>query len=136
MDCTGVVGQLVAYHLGTVSDEQRDSLEAHLLACRACLRTYLALKRAGDRAESERPRPAVRARLRAEVARAFPAPERRPTILGRPIPLYQGALLAALAACIALAAPSVIHRISRADVAPAAPSVDTARTRAESLHIY
>jgi anti-sigma factor RsiW len=142
MDCAGVAGHLVAYHLGTVSDEERDVVEGHLVGCSACLKTYLALKRAADRAELERPRPEVKARLRAEVARAFPAPanevatpKRRP-VLARRIPLYQGVALAALAAAVAVAAPGVLQRVSRADASAGAPSIDTSRTRAESLQIY
>ena len=138
MDCAGVAGHLVAYHLGTVSDDERDDLEAHLVECGGCLRTYLALKRAADRAGLERPRPEVRARLRAEVARAFPPPNRRPklAILGRRIPLYQGVALAALAAAIALVAPTVIRRVPQTDGSTGAPAVDTSRTRAESTRIY
>jgi anti-sigma factor RsiW len=137
MDCTGV--DLVAYHLGSIEERERDAVEAHLVACRACLRTYLAIKRAADRAELDRPRPEVRARLRAEVARAFP-PRARPSVghpvLTRRIPLYQGVVLAALAAAVAVAAPSVLHRVSRIEAGGDATSIDTSRTRAESLHIY
>src|SRR5690348_8865692 len=97
MDCAGVASHLVGYHVGTVTEEERDLVEAHLLECGGCLRTYLALKRAADRAGLERPRPEVKERLRAEVARAFPARAARVrwtapmrAVLGRRIPLYQG----------------------------------------------
>lgn len=141
MDCAGVAGHLVAYHVGTVSSDERNVVEEHLVGCTACLKTYLALKRAADRMESERPRPEVRARLRAEVARAFPAradANRRPrvAVLARRIPLYQGVALAALAAAIALVAPTVLHRFAHADASLGAPAIDTSRTRAESLQIY
>ena len=151
MDCTGIA-DLALYHLGVVTDDERSAVEAHLVECSACLRTYLAIKRAAERGDHERPRPEVRARLRAEVARAFPprearagvagdtsspaAPRPRLAVLGRRIPLYQGVALAAVAAAIALALPNVIHRAGRPDARPGAPSIDTSRTRAESLHIY
>jgi anti-sigma factor RsiW len=143
MDCTVVAGTLVAYHLGAATDDEADAVEAHLVACASCLRTYLAIKRAADRAQLERPRPEVKERLRAEVARSFPAPARvrdhraRPLpMLVRRIPLYQGVALAALAASIALVAPGVVRRVARSEAAPGVPVIDTARTRAESLHIY
>jgi anti-sigma factor RsiW len=138
MDCTGIADHLVGYHVGAVDESERDAVEAHLVECSACVRTYLALKRASDRAELERPRPEVRARLRAEVARAFPAPTRRSKVafFPRSIPLYQGVGLAALAASIALAAPRLLERVSRMEGAAATASIDTSRTSAESLHIY
>jgi hypothetical protein len=138
MDCTGVAGLLVEYHLGAVSDAEADAIDAHLVACSACLRTFLAIKRASDRAESERPRPEVRARLRAEVVRAFPPPgSMKVAVFARRIPLYQGVALAALAASIALVLPNVVQRLSReGDNRAGATAIDTSRTRAESLHIY
>ena len=44
MDCAGVASHLVAYHFATVSDEERDAIDAHLLGCKACLEAYFALK--------------------------------------------------------------------------------------------
>ena len=138
--CGEVAADLVGYHVGTLSDADQDRVEKHLLACGACLRTYLALKRAADRAPLDRPRPEVRARLRAEVARTFPvrrrwtAPAR--AVLARRIPLYQGALLAAIAAAIALVGPQLVYRVSRIDDHHAATSIDTSRPSAASLHIY
>jgi hypothetical protein len=134
MDCAGVGEHLVSYHLANVSEEERQAVETHLVDCNACLRTYLALKRAADRAGLERPSPAVRARLRASVAETFPRP-RNTAMLVRKIPLYQGVMLAAIAAAIALFAPGAVHRVLRAPSA-GTPAIDTSRTRAESLHIY
>jgi hypothetical protein len=57
------------------------------------------------------------------------------SLFARRIPLYQGVALAALAASVALAAPNVIRRVSRNE-AVGAPTIDTSRTHAESLHIY
>lgn len=135
MDCTVV--DLVAYQIGGIAEDDRSAVEAHLVECRACLGTYLAIKRAADRAAAaERPRPEVKARLRAEVARAFPPKKARPvSFLGRRIPLYQGFALAAAAAAIAIIAPSVRDRF-HPNGAERAPLVDTSRTRAESLSIY
>jgi anti-sigma factor RsiW len=133
MDCAGLADQLISYHLGDVEDSDRDAIEAHLVGCSACVKAYVALKRATDLRE-HRPRPEVRRRLRAEVAKAFP-PAKGIHLLARRIPLYQGIALAAVAAAIALVAPSVVRRVSHVDSA-AAPTVDTSRTRAQSLHIY
>jgi anti-sigma factor RsiW len=135
MDCAGVGEHLVSYHLANASEEEREAVERHLVDCNACLRTYLALKRAADRAGLERPSPEVRSRLRASVAEAFPRSRGSRTVFARKIPLYQGFALAAIAAAIALFAPSVAHRVLRAPTA-GTPAIDTSRTHAESLHIY
>ncbi len=136
MDCTAVASHLVAYHLGATTDEERDAIDAHLVACTACLRTYLALKHASERAPLDRPSAHVKERLRAEAARRFarPAPAKaRAPLLSRRIPLYQGVALAAIAAAVTLLVPRVIHRT---EVREGTPQVDTSRPRAESLQIY
>lgn len=137
MDCAGVASLLVPYHFASVTADDQDAIDAHLVGCTACLKTYLALKRACEAGPLERPSPHVRARLRAEVARTF-APKPKRAIWSRRIPLYQGVVAAAIAAAIALAAPSVVHRVGRGDVdiGAGAPDVDTSRPRAESLQIY
>jgi anti-sigma factor RsiW len=145
MDCTGVAGHLVAYHFATVSDEERDAIDAHLLGCTTCLASYLALKRATDKSPPERPRAAVKARLRAEVASAFPErvqPSARVRLLARRIPLYQGLFAAAAAAAIALVVPRLVRGERQRDVSGAngpsegAAQIDSARPRAESFQIY
>ena len=143
MDCTAVAENLVAYHVGAIEDADRNAIEEHLVGCRACLETYLAIKRTADRAVFQRPRPEVRERLRAEVQKAFPpsansrSKSRTPiAFLRRRIPLYQGVVLAAAAVLLALAGPSIVKRVQRAKNHDAAPMVDTSRTRAESLTIY
>lgn len=142
MDCTAVAENLVAYHVGAIEDADRNAIEEHLVGCRACLETYLAIKRTADRAVFERPRPEVRERLRAEVQRAFPpsanaSKSKSPVaFFRRRIPLYQGVVLAAAAVLLALAGPSIVKRVQRANTHDAAPMVDTSRTRAESLTIY
>jgi hypothetical protein len=45
MSCDRTAGDLVAYHFGVVEGGTRERLEAHLLECRACLESFLALKR-------------------------------------------------------------------------------------------
>src|SRR5215203_5692807 len=120
MDCTGVASHLVAYHLGSVEGETRDAIDAHLLECTTCLKTYLALKRAADARPADRPSQDARERLRAEVERTFKKTTKREDekrekradvipLFRRRIPLYQGLAFAAVAAAIAIAAPSVSH---------------------------
>jgi hypothetical protein len=147
MDCTGVASHLVAYHFATVSDEERDAIDAHLLGCTTCLASYFALKRAADRSPLERPTASVKARLRAEIAASFPAkadaagPARtavpaRVTLLARRIPLYQGLFAAAVAAAIALAVPTLLAQQRQRDVPEGTAQIDSARPRAESFQIY
>ena len=150
MDCTGVASELVAYHLGSIEAETRDAIDAHLLECTACLKTYLALKRAADASPRERPSDEARRRLRAEVERTFVRKSKESTtqettttkkenvvpLFRRRIPLYQGLAFAAVAAAIALGAPTLFQRFSRERVGDGAPEVDTSRPRAESLQIY
>ena len=134
MDCTGVASLVVAYHLGAVDDDERSAVEEHLVACTACLKTYLALKRATENGNGERPSAKARARLREAVEREVrPRPV---AILARRIPLYQGLVAAAIAAAITLAMPTVLRRLAPHDVGDGAPEVDTARARAASLQIY
>jgi anti-sigma factor RsiW len=139
MDCTGVASHLVAYHLGSIEPRDRDAIDAHLLSCTSCLKTYLALKRAMDARPTERPSAEARARLRADVERAFAREAKNSNVvplLRRKIPLYQGIAFAAVAAAIAFITPGVLHRFSHERVGDGAPEVDTSRPRAESLQIY
>jgi anti-sigma factor RsiW len=66
--------RLWAYLLGACEGPERDVLDAHVLDCRACLVEYFNLKRVNEdgAAFDERPRPAVRARLRDAVRRRGP----------------------------------------------------------------
>lgn len=144
MDCANVASELVAYRFETCDASERDAIDAHLLECQACLRAYLALKRATDlgaRPREERASPEVKTRLRAEVARRYGRPSEvatprrgRPLLL-RKIPVYQGLVAVALAAAIALLVPAATRRAA-VDVHDGVPEVDTSRSRAESLHIY
>jgi hypothetical protein len=139
MDCAEVGGLLVAYQFATTTDEERDAVDTHLIGCQACLRTYLALKRAAERGPLERPSGEARERLRAEVARMFGAPRApappRVVFLQRRIPLYQGLVAAALAAAVTLLALGRAPRVHDR-VREGVPQVDTSRPRAESLQIY
>ena len=68
--------ELVAYHFGTVDAPERERVEAHLLACGACLRSFMALKRALETQDPQAPRPsdAARARLRRAVQQELLGP--------------------------------------------------------------
>ena len=69
MDCRLIQIELVAYQFGSIADEARDQIEAHLLECPQCLKGFLALKREVETAQAgPRPSPAARARLRRAVA--------------------------------------------------------------------
>jgi anti-sigma factor RsiW len=139
MDCSLTQNHLIGYHFATVSDAERASVEAHLLACKDCLSTYLALKAHVDRGASEHDAPseAARLRLRAAVeARFGAATRRRWRWLVRPIPLYQGLAVAAAALVAATVGPTVARSIHPGPAVHDAESVDTARPRAESLSIY
>ena len=80
MDCPLIEGHLVAYHLAALGEEERTDVEAHLLACGSCLRTYLALKAHLDHGGpgAAGPSEAARLRLRAAVEERF-----RPSRAGR-----------------------------------------------------
>ena len=146
MDCSLIQANLIGYHFATASDDERGQVEAHLVACTTCLRTYLALKAhidgAGHEANRgtivELPSEAARLRLRAAVQARF-----RPTLarrlgrsFSRPIPLYQGLAVAAAVALAAMLGPTIAHAVHPAPEAHAAERVDSARPSAESLTIY
>jgi anti-sigma factor RsiW len=139
MDCALIEGRLVEYQLATLEDADREAVEAHLVACTGCLRTYLALKAHVDRATGagEVPSEAARARLRAAVQERFrPTPTRRlRRWLSRPVPLYQGLAVAAVVAVFAALAPTLARSLRPAGARPA-ERVDTVRPAAESLTIY
>ena len=141
MDCAAVASVLVAYHFASLEGDEaeRDAIDTHLLACQRCLGTYLALKRAAERGPLEKPSPAVRTRLRASVAAAFPKAEPRParvTLLARRIPLYQGLFAAAVAAAIALAIPGLLRQRAHGAIREGAAQIDSARERASAFQIY
>jgi anti-sigma factor RsiW len=139
MDCALIQGRLIEYQFATLEDADRETVEAHLLACTGCLRTYLALKAHVDRGSGagEAPSEATRARLRAAVeARFRSTPSRRlRRWLSHPVPLYQGLAVAAVVAAAVAVAPGIARSFGSAGARPA-EQVDTARPAAESLTIY
>jgi len=69
MRCERIAPELLPYHFGLIDDGLRSDVEGHLLCCPECLRSFLALKRDIETAESgPRPSPAVLDRLRASAA--------------------------------------------------------------------
>ncbi len=70
MICKELDRDLVAFHFGALSEDERAAHEAHLLICRECLRSFLALKRDIEVAaeSAEVPSPRARSRLRNVVA--------------------------------------------------------------------
>lgn len=71
MGCEQVERALVGFHFGVVAPDVRAKIEAHLVGCRGCLESFLALKREIEAsAESDAtPSAGARARLRRAVAR-------------------------------------------------------------------
>lgn len=140
MDCSLIQGDLIAYHFATASRGECQRVEAHLVACQACLRSYLALKAHVDRTgrPPEQPSEASRLKLRAAVERRFrPSPARRVgRWLARPVPLYQSVALAAVVVLGVALGPAVSHRLSRAHAHESSERVDTSRTTAQSTSIY
>jgi anti-sigma factor RsiW len=139
MDCTLIQGHLIGYHCASVSDAEREAVEGHLVECRECLRTYLALKAHVDRGTSEdAPSEAARIRLRRAVeARFRRTPVRRLRgWLTTPIPLYQGLAVAVAIAAAVVLTPTVARFVHPGPASHEAERVDTARPSAESLTIY
>jgi len=139
MDCGRI--DLVGYHFGTLDDDEREGVERHLVGCPACVEAYLVLKRRADATADIRPGGELRARLRRDVARAFPSRRKAPVLafLARPIPLYQGALAAAVALVAVLLADGTLRGggLARPNAAtPEAARIDTSRPSAESNTIY
>jgi predicted anti-sigma-YlaC factor YlaD len=128
MDCPLIEPELVAFHLGVLAREPRSLVEEHLVACPACVRAYLAIKRAGESGGVERPSEEARLRLRAAVARAVARPSRR---------LAYSAIAAVAVVALALLAGALgVHRGGRpSDLAATPPSVDSARFTPVSLNV-
>ncbi len=142
MDCVLIREELFAYHFGACEDADRDRIDEHLVSCSDCLRFYLALKRRIESGAGEKPSKETRERLRENVGKKFkPRTTRKLTaIFQRRIPLYQGVFAVAVAACVALAAPSAM-RIAQSSNNAAVdsgrePRIDTARHDAQSLSIF
>lgn len=136
MDCSLVAERLVEYHFDVAEDAVRDGIDAHLLGCASCLRTYLSLKREIVHASRARPSDALRERLRASVEETFrkPRPNAIVRALRRPVPLYQSLAFAAVVALLftALAAlrPKPAARVVPGEL------LDTSRTSPATLTLY
>jgi anti-sigma factor RsiW len=80
VDCSLIDSQLVGFHFGTLADDGRAQLEAHLIECPRCVGAFLKMKSAIERGvDTERPSDFLRARLRSSVRKelARRAPLRR-----------------------------------------------------------
>ncbi len=139
MDCTLIHEGLVGYHFATLADPERQEVEAHLIVCSACLRTYLTLKSHLDRGgDGEAPSAAARERLRRAVEKRFrPTSTRRfARWLSRPVPLYQGLAVAAALTLLAALGPAIARSVRASRAPHATERVDTARPAPESLTLY
>jgi anti-sigma factor RsiW len=139
MDCRMISGELFAYALGTSSEEDRDGIDAHLLTCTSCLRAYLRLKNHVERGASSSARPSelTRRRVRADIA-AIVRPRGTARVkqwLRRPIPLYQGLAVAAVAAGIALGLPQAMTALEKRPAETTA-RIDTSKPMPQALAVY
>jgi anti-sigma factor RsiW len=102
---------VVAYHFGEVTDEERKAIEAHLLECKDCLRKYLDVKRSIETAdEAAKPSDTARAKLRRAVAKEL-APPKKWSWWERPMAF-------AAAACIVLAAGQAMRALTSGPGSP------------------
>jgi anti-sigma factor RsiW len=139
MDCRMIQGELFAYALGTSNEADLDRIDEHMLSCTPCLRAYLRLKRHVEHGASqgERPSDATRRRIRDDVASLVrPRGVARVRVwLRRPIPLYQGLAVAAVAVGIAVGLPQLAGSLTRR--APETTArVDMSRPVPQALAIY
>lgn len=119
---------LVGYWFGEVADDERDRIEAALMADPELLAEYFAMKRRFEQGDGNGPRPHVRDRLEAELFDA-PRPEPRFARNARSWMRWAGAGLVAAASIAAL-----WWLVLRPNGTPAGRLVDTARPEAESGH--
>lgn len=132
MGCDLVEEVLVDYCLGVAEEPARARAERHLVACRACLESFLLLKRNVETAEAldARPSPEVKRSLRARVRRAGP----RAWLSRAGYVVAGGAVAAAILVAGVFAAGPRAPRPSPS--APAAGLVDTARPEPATLHFF
>jgi anti-sigma factor RsiW len=102
MSCTEIIERLIDYRHRELERAEQEAIARHLGECASCALEYCRLDAdlSGIAvALEQQPRPSVHASLRARVAR-----EMRPrsffSVLSRPIPIYQAALVAAAAAVL------------------------------------
>jgi hypothetical protein len=112
VNCDAVVAELIGFHFGILAVEPRGQVEAHLLDCGSCLRTFIALKHDIECPASDgAPSPAARDRLRRAVVReleAATAPRRR----------WEAPLALAIGATAALVAVLVVQSVAAGPGAP------------------
>jgi len=105
-----VESELTGYQFGTLDDETRQRVEAHLLECAECVRAYIEIKRAIETSEAApAPSDAARARLRRAVKSEMGIAER--TWWERPVAI-------AFAASIVLVSTATMHALTRTDGSP------------------
>lgn len=103
------------HHFGELARDKDDAVRAHLAECSDCALEYCRLRADLDRLgalQTARPRPSVRASLRAKVEAEF-APsfaDRVRAFFAAPVPIYQPAMVLALVvAVVAVAWPAAPH---------------------------
>ena len=116
---------LVGYWFGEVTDDERNRIEAAMMADPVLLAEYFALKRRFEQGDGDGPGPHVRDSLEADLFDTRKAPVRP---RARTWARWAGAGL------IAAASIAVVWWILRTDVQPPGTIVDTARPQAESKH--
>jgi anti-sigma factor RsiW len=99
MTCEEIDPELVGYHFAELEPEARAAVEAHLVGCPSCTRSFVDLKRAIELQEgAARPSDAARARLRRAVVAELAGPR------GAPRRWWERPLAVAVAASLVLAA--------------------------------
>jgi anti-sigma factor RsiW len=112
MKCAEIGPELVGYHFGTLDDDTRPRVEAHLVECPACVRELVALKRAIETSEDAPPlSTAARSRLRRAVASELGIGATRWSWWERPLAI-------AVAASIVLVAGATTRALATSDGAP------------------
>jgi anti-sigma factor RsiW len=105
MTCEDVVEKLIDYRHRELPRAECESIAGHLSECAACALEYCRLDADLSgiaRALEEQPRAEVHATLRRRVAVELGARSRISSMLTRPIPIYQAALVAIAAAGVYL----------------------------------
>jgi hypothetical protein len=111
--CEVVVPELIGFHFGILAAEPRGRVEAHLLDCGSCLRTFLALKHDLEcPADDVAPSAAARDRLRRAVVHELEAARARPRRR------WEAPLALAIGATAALVAVLVVQNIATGPGAP------------------
>jgi len=106
MTCGRIEPELVGYHFDALDEGTRGWVEEHLVGCPACVRAFVALKRAIETSEDVvGPSPDARARVRRAVARQLGAEPARWAWWERPAAL-------AIAASVVLVAGATTHALT------------------------